>query len=145
MKKIVLLITLCATLFGALPFTLENLKDLRIFFVNKTDYIDKKQKAEIQGMIEEKLKSAGFTMNRVDSSTFMIKIESTKIDKTYIVNVQIGVGEEVITRRKDKVETLAFTYMANDFMESDEPYDETLESINFLMDEFLELYKEDME
>ena len=145
MKKIVLFFSLCVSLLATPPFTLENLKNLRVYMINGTEFIDKKQESLIKKSVEQRLKSVGINLNAVDSSTFIIKIESVKIDKTYVVNVRVSVAEEIVTNRKDNVETLAFTYVVNDFMDTQEPYQDSLESIDFLLDEFIELYLEDME
>jgi len=118
---------------------------LRIYFINKSDFINKQQEAELKEAIAKKLTAAGIVLNATDSSTFMIKIESVHIDTTYVVNVGIAVGEEIITKRKDAVQTLAFTYHANDFIDTKEPYIETLESVHYLVDDFIDLYNEDKE
>jgi len=49
----------------------------------------------------------------------------------------------VTSKREEKIETLAFTYFSNDLIDTQEPLVETLESINFLIDGFIELYLED--
>ncbi|MBU0720517.1 hypothetical protein KJ877_04190 [bacterium] len=145
MKKIIILLAFCASLLGSPPFTLDNLKNLRIYLINNTDYISKEQERLIKTLAKEKLQSVGIELDRVDASTFMIKMESIKIDKTYAISVQVAVGEEVMTHRKDKIQTLAFTYFMSDFMDSEEPYTDTLESVKFLLEAFVELYLEDME
>ncbi len=143
MKKIVLSFILCASLFGAAPFTLENLQKLRIIIINNTDFIDKQQEFTINKLAEEKLKLLGIALNQVDSGTLMLKIESKKIENTHAVSIQIAVAEEVNTKRQDKIGTLAFTYFASDLIDTKEPYTDTLESINFLLEGFSELYLED--
>jgi hypothetical protein len=145
MRKIFLMLLLGISLFAAAPFTLDNLTNLRIYIVNKSDFINKQQETQLKEAIAKQLTAAGIVLNAVDSSTFMIKIESIQIDKTYAVNVGIAVGEEIITKRKDAVQTLAFTYHANDFIKTQEPYAETLESVHYLVDDFVDLYNEDKE
>jgi hypothetical protein len=145
MRKIFLTLLLGVSLFGAAPFTLDNLQNLRVYIVNKSDFIDKQQETQLKEAITKKLTAAGLVLNATDSATLMIKIESIKLDQTYVVNVGITLGEEIITKRKDAVQTLAFTYDANDFMDTKEPYTDTLESVNFLVDDFIDLYHEDKE
>lgn len=145
MRNIAFILLLSISLSAALPFTLENLKNLRIYFVNKSDFINKQQEAELKEAVAKKLTAAGLILNETDSSTFMVKIESIHVDKIYVVNVGIAVGEEIITKRKDAVQTLAFTYHANDFIQTKEPYAETLESVHYLLDDFIDLYNEDKE
>lgn len=145
MKKIFLLLILNLSLFAALPFTLENLQSLRIYVINKSDFIDKKQEELLKEAVAKKLSTAKIVLNATDSSTFMIKIESEQIGAVYAVNVGIAVGEEIITKRQDATQTLAFTYHANDFFQSKEPLVDTFESVNFLVDDFIDLYNEDKE
>lgn len=145
MRNIAFILLLSISLSAALPFTLENLTNLRIYVVNKSDFINKQQEAELKEAVAKKLTAAGLVLNATDSSTFMLKIESIHVDKTYIVNIGIAVGEEIITKRKDAVQTLAFTYHANDFIQTQEPYVETLESVHYLVDDFIDLYNEDKE
>lgn len=145
MKKLILLLSISVSLFAAAPFTLDNIEKLRVYCIIKTDYFDKKQELLIKELAEKKLKKVGINLNKVDSSTLMIKIESIKLDKMYVVNTSIAIGEEIVTKRKDRIETLAFTYYANDLIDTDEPYTDTMESINFLLDSFSEAYLEDKE
>jgi len=143
MKKILFTLLFCTSLFAQAPFTTDNLKNLRLHIINKTKFIDKKQELEIKALAMKKLKAVGIVFDKVDSSTFMIKIESLKVDKSYAVNVQVAVAEEVTSKREEKIETLDFTYFSNDLIDTQEPLVETLESINFLIDGFIELYLED--
>ena len=145
MKKLLLLLTLTLSLSASLPYTLENLKDLRIYVINKSDFIDKTHEADLVLAVTKKLIKAGFSIDTVDSPTFLLSIESTKIGTTYVINTSIAVGEEVITKRSEAVQTLAFTYHANDFMESKEPLADTVESVHFLLDNFLEAHSDDQE
>jgi preprotein translocase subunit Sec61beta len=145
MRKLLLIFFFSASLFGALPFTLENLTNLRIYMINKSNFIDKQQETQLKEAVAKKLTAAGIVLNATDSSTFMIKIESIQIDETYVVNVGIAVGEEIITKRKDAIQTLAFSYHATDFIKTQEPYAETLESVHYLVDDFIDLYNEDKE
>ncbi|MDD5201534.1 MAG: hypothetical protein PHH41_00170 [Sulfurimonas sp.] len=145
MKKFFLLVLLQISLFAAPPFTLDNLQNLRVYLINKSDFIDKTQENALKEAINVKLRAAGITLDAPDSATFMIKIESVKVATTYIVNVGIAVGEEIRTKRKDAVETLAFTYHANDFFETKDAYTDTLESVYFLLDDFIDAYNDDKE
>jgi hypothetical protein len=145
MKNIFLILLLSISLSAAPPFTLENLKNLRIYVINKSDFINKQQVIELKEAVAKKLTAAGIVLNATDSSTFMIKVESVKVDATYIVNIGITVGEEIITKRKDAIQTLAFTYHVNDFIDTQEPYIDTLESIHYLVEDFIDLYNEDKE
>ena len=145
MKKIFLSILFSVSLFGASMFTLENVNNLKLYIDNSSDLINIEQIEHIKKTTEQKLKSAGIELNKVDASTFMIKIETLEIEESYAALVSIGLGEEVITKRKDKIQTFSWTYYTTDFMELDEPYKNILESVNYLVDEFLEAYEDDKE
>ncbi|OHD95411.1 MAG: hypothetical protein A2019_04305 [Sulfurimonas sp. GWF2_37_8] len=107
--------------------------------------MNKTQEETLKEAISTKLLAAGITLDAPDSATFMLKIESVKVDTTYIMNVGIAVGEEIRTKRKDAVETLAFTYHANDFFQTKDAYTDSVESIYFLLDDFIDAYNDDKE
>jgi hypothetical protein len=145
MKLLVIALLTCKMLFGASLFTLDHLKNVRLYFINDSDFIDKAHEESIKEHLITRLKEAGFVFGERDSSTFFLKIESLKVAKSEVVYIQIGVGEQIVTKRKDNIESFSFTYLANDFIESSAAYNDTMESINFLLDEFIEAYHEDNE
>ena len=112
---------------------------------NKVGYMTKEQKKNLKESVIQKLKKAGFVFEETDAITFMVKIESININDSEVIYVQIGLGEEVLTSRPGKIHSFAFTYLANDFIESDEPIQDTIESVDFLISEFLESYRDDNE
>jgi len=144
-KLLVVVLFTCKLLFGASIFTLDHLTHLRLHLVNQSDFIDKAQQKRIELHMMSRLKKAGFIFGARNSSTLFLKIESLTVAKTEVINVQIGVGEDIVTKRKENIESFSFTYFANDFFDSTEAYKDTLESIDFLLDEFIEAYHEDNE
>ena len=141
MKKIVLtLFILYSSIFAAPPFTVENINNLRVFIMSDSELLSKERIKNIKSDIEKKLMLSKISSNSTDPNTLIIKIEM--IDT--IANIQFIIGEEIITKRKNDIQTLAFTYYANDFFEVEEKTD-IEESIELLMEQFLELYVEDME
>lgn len=145
MKKLLFLLIFSSSLFASQPFTLENLNNLRIYFVNKAPFLDKELEERIKEKLTSKLQAQGIRMNSVDASTLMLKVEAIKLHTNYVVNTQIAIAEEVITKRKEDVQTFAYTYHLNDFFDTKEPRIDTMESFEFLLEEFLDLYKEDNE
>ena len=145
MKKLLFLLIFSSSLFASQPFTLENLNNLRIYFVNKAPFLDKELEQRIKDKVTSKLQAQGIRMNRVDASTLMLKIEAIKLQTNYVINTQIAIAEEVITKRKEDVGTFAYTYHLNDLFDTKEPRIDTMESFEFLLEEFLDLYKEDNE
>ncbi|MCD6259722.1 MAG: hypothetical protein J7J31_08995 [Helicobacteraceae bacterium] len=145
MKKLLFLLIFSISLFASQPFTLENLNNLRIYFVNKAPFLDKELEQRIKDKVTSKLQAQGIRMNRVDASTLILKIEAIKLQTNYVINTQIAIAEEVITKRKEDVGTFAYTYHLNDLFDTKEPRIDTMESFEFLLEEFLDLYKEDNE
>lgn len=145
MKKFLLFLMLSSAAFAALPFTLDNMESLRVYVVNKSDFMNVEQTAKIKEDVIKKLLAAGITIGAPDSPTLMLKLDAIKVNDHYIVSTSITIGEEVITKRKDAVQTLAFTYNATDFFTTNEPYADTMESVHYLLDDFIEAYKDDKE
>lgn len=143
MKLILSFFLACATLFGSVPFTLDKLQNLRILLLNKAEFITPTDEAIIKTKLKEKLLSHAITFDAKDASTLVLSIDTFKVDKTYIVHTQFIIGEEVQTFRTNDVETFAYTYHASDLIDTKEPYADTIESIEYLTNEFLELLDED--
>lgn len=145
MRKLFLILSLCSLMFAESIFTLENTNNLKFYFANETDFITQEQALSIKTTTEEKLKAAGIELNKVDASTFMVKIEAIDMMDSFVVLVHLGIGEEVITTRADDIRTFAWTYYQTDLIETNEPHKDTLESINYLVSNFVESYLGDME
>ncbi|WP_372999310.1 hypothetical protein [Sulfurimonas sp.] len=145
MKKIILFLLICSSLFSQSFYTLDNIKSLSLYMPNKATYMDKEQKKSLKDSVVNRLTDAGFVFGKTDATTFMLKIDSISVNDTEVIYIQLGIGEEVLTSRPGKIHSFAFTYLANDFIDSDEPLQDTIESVNFLMSEFLEAYKDDNE
>jgi hypothetical protein len=112
---------------------------------NKAGYMNKEEKDKLKESVIDRLKKAGFVFGKTDATTIMIKIESINVNDTQVIHIQLAIAEEVLTSRPGNVHSFALTYLASDFLESDEPIKDTTESVDFLLSEFLEAYKEDNE
>ncbi|MDD2790441.1 MAG: hypothetical protein PHU40_07225 [Sulfurimonas sp.] len=145
MKTFLLFLMISSAAFAALPFTLDNMESLRVRVVNKSDFMSVEQTAKIKEEVSKKLSKAGIAIGAPDSPTLMLKIDAIQVNDHYVVNTSITIGEEVITKRNDAVQTLAFTYNATDFFKTNEPYADTMESVHYLLDDFIEAYKDDKE
>ncbi|MDA3907544.1 MAG: hypothetical protein PF437_00505 [Sulfurimonas sp.] len=145
MRKIILFLLVCGSLFSQSFYTLDNIKSLSLYMPNKVGYMDKEQKQKLKDSVIEKLKDAGFVFGKTDATTIMIKIESIRVNDTEVIHIQLGLAEEVLTHRPGNIHSFALTYLATDFMESDEPVQDTIESVDSLLSEFLEAYKDDNE
>ncbi len=145
MRKLFLILSLCSLMFAESIFTLENTNNLKIYFANQTDFMTQEQEFFIKKTAEEKLKAAGIELNKVDASTFMVKVQAIDMIESFVVLVHVAIGEEVITKRKGDIRTFAWTYYKTDLIDTKEPYKETLESVNYLVNNFVESYLGDME
>ena len=145
MRKIILFLLIYSSLFSASIYTLDNVKNINFYLANKADFLDKEQKTYIKKFVKEKLQKAGFIFGKTDSQTIIIRIDAKEVESTYIINIRFGLAEDVVTMRKDNIETFAYTYLSNTMIESDEPYEDTLEYIQFLLYEFIQAHKEDNE
>lgn len=147
MRKILLVLLTFYTLSSSaqIPYTLENLKKINLYYVDKSGLFSKKEQEEIKTSIKNKLIKNGFDLKANDPSTLVVKINTIEIDDILVANISLLVGEEVITKREKNIETMALTFHINSFIELDEPSQEIKESIDSMLGEFLLLYKEDME
>lgn len=146
MKKIFLTLLFSTSLFSASLYTLDNVHSLNLYFTNQTDFLNKDQEAILKEMITQKLQKAGFVMGETDASVFVVKIDSLKIKGAQAIHIEVGLGEEVITKRKDKIATFAYTYLESKLLEGHtDPYKNTLEPLTLLVDAFINAYKDDNE
>ncbi|HIC44795.1 MAG TPA: hypothetical protein EYO73_11120 [Sulfurimonas sp.] len=140
MKKIFLAILFSAQLFSASIYTLDNIRDLNLYIDNQTDFMDKK---ELKKELTKKLEKAGFVFGVTDSLILVIKIESLEIEDSIAIYISLGLGEEVITKRKDKIETFSYTYMETKLIEGYEPKEDTNEALDTLINDFIAAYEDD--
>ena len=145
MKSLILVLLISSTLFSNSIFTLDNVKNISIFFSNKSGFIDKEQKKSIKKYIQKELENAGFVFGKPDSNTMVIKIRAKELDDTYFISIQVGMAEEVITKRENNIETFAYTYLRSELIESEEPYEDTVDMIDFLLNQFILAHKDDNE
>lgn len=96
-------------------------------------------------MATEKLIKAGFLLGETDASLFVIKIDTIEVKETHVVYIEVGLGEEVIAKRKAKTETFAYTYLDSKFIKTQDPYIQTFASLTLLIDAFIKAHKDDNE
>ncbi len=147
MSKLLLSLIFLITLASAkpLPYNLENLNKLNLYYVDKSGLFSKKEQQEISQHIKSRLRTSGFNLHADDPSTLVVSIKTIDIEDTVIAYITLLVGEEVITKRDDNIETMALTYHQSDFLELDDPVIDIKEVIYRLLEEFLQLHSEDME
>ncbi|MDF1881690.1 hypothetical protein JHD50_10335 [Sulfurimonas sp. MAG313] len=139
-KKILFLLLLTTQLFSASMYTMDNIKDLNLYIDNQTNFLDKK---ELEKSLKNKLEMEGFVFGKVDALILVIKVQALDIEDSVAIYISIGLGEEVITKRKDKIETFSYTYLESKFIEAYEPKEDALEALDSLIDDFILAHKDD--
>lgn len=146
MKKLVLSLLFSSSLFAASLYTLDNVRSLNFYFSNQAGFLSQNQEGNLKSMATQKLKTSGFVLGETDAPIFVVKIDALEIEGTQAIHVEVGLGEEVITKRKDNVATFAYTYVDSQFIEGySDPYKNTFEALTLLVDEFVKAHKEDNE
>jgi len=144
MKKLVLALLLSSSLFSASLYTLDNIHSLSFYFSNQAGFLSQEQEGILKKMVTDKLNKAGFIMGETDAPIFVVKIDALEIEGSQAIHLEVGLGEEVITKRKDNIPTFAYTYLDSQFIEGySDPYKNTFESLTLLVDEFIKAHKED--
>lgn len=144
-KKLLIILLLSTQLFGLSMFTLDNVKNLKFHFTNNTYFMEKHEKESIKKFIKDKLEKAGFVFGEVDPITFVVKVKSIEVNEVHVISIFVGLAEDVKTKRKGAIETYAYTYMTSTLIESEDPYEDTLEAVDFLTCQFLTAFKDDNE
>ncbi len=145
MKKLFLAFLLSSSLNCASLYTLDNVHSLNLYFASEADFLDQDKKATLKNMVTEKLTKAGFALGETDASIFVVKIDAIKIQETQAIHIEVGLGEEVIAKRKEKIQTFAYTYLENKFIKTQDPYTQTVTLLGTLVDAFIKAHKEDNE
>jgi len=143
MKSLFLLLFLSvSSLFSASIYTLDNVNHLNLYIDNQTDFMDKN---ELKKDLTARLEKEGFVFGETDALILVIKIKSLEIEESVAITVSLGLGEEVITKRKDSIETFSYTYLETKFLEGYEPKEDTRQALNNLVDDFIAAHKDDNE
>ncbi|QOY51168.1 hypothetical protein [Candidatus Sulfurimonas baltica] len=143
-KKLLIILFTCSSLFSSSMFTLDNVKKLKFHFTNYTTFMKKEENESIKKLIVNKLQKEGFTFGEVDPISFVVKIKAREVaEEEYIISIFIGLAEEVTTNRENNIKTHAFTYLQDTLIESENPYEDTFEAIDYLTCQFLTAYRED--
>jgi len=135
------------SLFAFSMFTLDKVQNFKIHFINSADFLSKDEKKELIKFTKNKLqKREGFIFGDIDPIVLFIKVKSIEIDdELYAITVEFYLAEDVVTKRVEEVKTFAYTYFKSILIESQDPYDDTLEAIDYLTCQFLTSYKDDNE
>jgi len=144
-KKLFLILLLTSSLFSASLYTLDNVHSLNLYFASEADFLSKDKKDILKKMITKKLEEAGFVFGKTDATIFVVKVDAIEIEDSTAIHLEVGLGEEVMTRRKDKIQTFAYTYLDSRFIEGYDPYEDTQDALMLLVNDFIDAHKDDNE
>ena len=134
------------TLFATTPYNLEGIKALNVLVIDQSATISPELEKKISVGLKSKLEKNGIASKKDGVGAMFVKITSTKIGKTTVAYINLGIGEEAEIDRSHKVKSFALTYSFDDMIESENIEADVYDSVmNFLIEEFLEQYHEDNE
>ena len=134
-------------LFSAGFWTLTGLEKANIYIVNQIPFLDPKTVSATRKKMTATLHKLGIETDKQDSPTLMVTFSEIDDDENHYVYIQLALGEEVQTFRRNKNPTFALTFVVNDFIDVDsqELDSEILESVDALLYEFFEQFEDDKE
>lgn len=142
MKKLILLVLLAVYSFAVTPFSLENLKEVNVKFLNKKNTISNELAQKITDKVKEKLEEVGIKTNSEKYSHFKMAIKIDKFGKTTFVRTTIMVQEDVQILRDKPFVSMALTYEKSDDFEAEDLEKDIYESfVSYLLEDFIEQYK----
>lgn len=125
------------------PFSLESLQSVNVTVLNKHKNLNELYVRSLEKEIESKLSEAGIGIATKHFSNFLIKIQEMKVQNTSYMHVTLSLVENAQLKRPKGVDAIAITYSKDDFFEAKSMEPDVKESILFLVDEFIDQYKEE--
>ena len=143
MKKLILILMLVNVSFALTPFSLEGLKEAKVKIIDKTKLIPKNTKLELTNKIIKQLKRVGLKTTTKLYSKILIKVNSIKINKTHALYISLFVIEDIRMLDDNSNIKMAITYKMDDFIDSNNPKEDIIESIEYLVSEFVDQYRDE--
>jgi len=129
--------------FAASPFSLEALHGVNVTFLNKNKLLSEAFSASLQKEVEAKLQKAGIETSTKHFSNLLFKVQTQKVKEITLVHVTLSLVENAYLKRSRPVDAIAITYSKDDFFETQSMEVDLKESIFFLLDEFIDQFKEE--
>lgn len=147
MKRfLTIFLAFCVSLFADSMYTLDNIKSLDIYIANKTSFIGSEEKEQLNKMLKTTLSENGFVFGSSDPVDLVLVIGSKEIDDEFVINIDFILAEEVTANRGGKnIKTFANTYQASELIQSDSPLEDTKQTIEMMLLQFIKSYKADNE
>ena len=143
MKKILLIICLNIFAFALTPFSLEGLEETKVKISDKGKLLSKMEKKELTNKVIKELEKTGLKTDTKLYSKIILKVKSLKSKSKDIIFISLFVIEDV--RMLNDIENIkmAITYKMDDFIDSTDPKEDIVESIEYLVSEFIDQYKDE--
>lgn len=143
LRALCVLLILYTQSFAQSPFSLEALQSVNVTFLNKHKHLSDSFVADLQKEVEAKLNKAGIKTSTKHFSNLLIKIQMQTIRETTLAHVTLSLVENVQLKRASRVDAIAVTYNKDDLFELSNIEADLKESIFFLLDEFIDQFKEE--
>jgi len=144
MIRTILLIFLFTTFaYAKTPFTLTGIKELYPVVEIHTDYVSQTYVAVIKKKLTQKIEALGINTKNFSDRSIAVLISGFSIGDEPVVHIKLLIGENI--KREDGVETFAMTYANEDIFEVFKLDEDLNQSIDNLLEQFAEQYKEDNE
>lgn len=143
-RLIILALSLTTLSYAKTPFILTGVKTLYPVVEIHTDIVGQKYVPIILKKLKSKVESLGISTKNYPQRFITILISSVSIADEPAVHVKLIIGEDV-KRLDDNEEVFAITYSNDDIFEVFKLDEDIQDSVDFLLDEFAEQYKEDNE
>jgi hypothetical protein len=144
MIRTILLIFLFTTFaYAKTPFTLTGIKELYPVVEIHTDYVSQTYVAVIKKKLTQKIEALGINTKNFSDRSVAVLISGLSIGDEPVVHIKLLIGENI--KREDGVETFAMTYANEDIFEVFKLDEDLNQSIDNLLEQFAEQYKEDNE
>jgi len=129
-------------LFGTTPFSLEGISKLDVVVENNSKLIQDKTVKRLEKMMHKSLNDLNIKTKEFSPAVLILLISTPKYDPVQLVKAQLMVAEQV-RRRGSEEESFGFTYRMEDLFEPESLHEDMIESLEFLLGEFSDQYKED--
>jgi hypothetical protein len=108
-----------------------------------TDYVSQTYVAVIKKKLTQKIEALGINTKNFSDRSVAVLISGLSIGDEPVVHIKLLIGENI--KREDGVETFAMTYANEDIFEVFKLDEDLNQSIDNLLEQFAEQYKEDNE
>ncbi|QSZ40603.1 hypothetical protein GJV85_00205 [Sulfurimonas aquatica] len=141
--KIVLLVFISFVMaYAQTPFVLTAFKSAYPVVEINTDKVPQEYKTNITKLLANTTKELGINTAGYSSRPIALTISRIAIGEKLVLKVALIVGEEV-KRSDDNEEVFAITYVKDDIFEVESLRGDVMDSVEYLLEDFKEQYKED--